>query len=82
MNDGELIDACSLVGPGVLYQLILVVFPFVIRNNYPVRRDALCDTIMLGDDQNTRIICRLIFNSRSDDWSLRYQERNCLPLHV
>ena len=77
-----LIDASALVGSLELEQFVCIALTARHIDSNPVAADVSYDTVVLRHYHNARIVRYLVLHTRADYRSLRFDERNCLTLHV
>ncbi len=82
IDNRDLVDAGTLVGTQEFLQFIMIEFAIFRADIDVVCRDFLDDTGMLGKDHDTRVAGCLVLHARTNERSLRAQERNSLTLHV
>ncbi len=82
INNRDLIDTCSLIGPHKLSNMININIAVVTGHPDFVRAHAAYDAGMFGNDADAGVNAGLVLHSRADNRGLRFQKRNSLPLHV
>ena len=82
VDDRLLIDAGAVVGSLELLQFVNVYVAVASFDYDPGSVHLFYYAVVLSNDHNAGVVSYLVLHARSDDRSLRTQERNCLTLHV
>ena len=82
VNDRTLIYASALIGTLELDEFVGVGCACTVLNNDLIGGNLFYNTVMLGNNADTRINGSLVFHTCTNDRSFRFKKRNCLTLHV